>query len=65
MQNVFFTEMKINKRPEFWKNVLAGTDLPNNDMGKKKYILIENITFIFSPVGNFGQPAQTLRYIYY
>ena len=31
-----FTEMKINKRAEFWKTVLAGTDLPNNDIGKNK-----------------------------
>ena len=61
MQNVFFTEMKINKRAEFWKTVLAGTDLPNNDKGKKKFILIENLTLLVFPVGNFGQPSQTLR----
>jgi hypothetical protein len=30
-----FTEMKINKRAEFWKTILAGTNLPNNDKGKK------------------------------
>jgi hypothetical protein len=30
-----FTEMKFNKRANFWKTVLAGTDLPNNDKGEK------------------------------
>ena len=39
MQNVFFTEMKINKRAEFWKTVLAGTDLPNNDTSKEKGVI--------------------------
>ena len=35
--------MKINKRAEFWKTVLAGTDLQNNDTGKKRCNLNKNL----------------------
>ena len=40
--------MKINKRAEFWKTVLAGTDLPNNNTGKTSVIKLQLKSVIFS-----------------
>ena len=51
--------MKINKNAEFWKSILAGTNLPNNDAG------FNLIAFYFiNPLilaGRFGQPTKILR----
>ena len=52
--------MKVaNKNVEFWRKVLAGTNLPNNTRGRYDGKVPMYVLFFFLPAGKFGEMGAT------